>query len=714
GPHPAKQGPPWVTCGLLKARLAKLKRELIEPKGGGGGGTGEGFDVAKTGDAPVGFVGFPVGRQIDAVEQPGGWPAYEFTTLTTVPGVIKYKGAQDPAASTCRHHRGRRHKVGGNSDLRWARTCSLILIVLDVLKPLQHKRLIEHEPPNIGFKREGQAGASTCSCLVPQSELDGDVVKGILNEYKIHNADITLSRGPDRRGSRATDVYIPAIYIDQITIEELDVIYKDSPTAGNFDDLLELIWDYLHLVRASTPSPRASCRTMRRPSCLKDRDGRPLRRLLQQAAPAASSGEFKYALVWGSSVKHTPQKAMQASSEAITCAPAAAIIPLAVPATEFTTQMWEIKKLLSANSIELDRPLHYCCFTSELRYDTLLRIRTGDLHCRRAPAKSTSTLASTRTTIRLLVARATACRSAQRAAPPASAAGRGGVKRAAPAPAVRAAVGGDEPAESDEQQPPVKAVKVNLRHTPPCSGLRSPHRRLPADGSEATGCQLHDRNLHKLESKLHKPRNFHKLDTHKLDRKLHKLEPSQYQNFTSSIDTSQALIETSQARIFISSTLHKLKNVTHSTTSRFGSLVIDTDQTDEEEQFCFDFLEYYHVTCLVCSHCGRQVTRARPKCWLAVAAAGGGGQSQAAGLRAASLLLPRLAHRLSHCHGCGGMRITSDSWVHRLNSLPFHLSCLHLHCRQLSQGEECAMLEDKLLCKMHYLETVTGSSGGWT
>jgi len=42
--------------GLLKARLAKLKRELIEPKGGGGG-AGEGFDVAKTGDARIGFVG---------------------------------------------------------------------------------------------------------------------------------------------------------------------------------------------------------------------------------------------------------------------------------------------------------------------------------------------------------------------------------------------------------------------------------------------------------------------------------------------------------------------------------------------------------------------------------------------------------------------------------------------------------------------------------
>ncbi|CAI2349111.1 unnamed protein product [Caenorhabditis sp. 36 PRJEB53466] len=42
--------------GILKAKLAKLRREIIAPKGGGGG-PGEGFDVAKTGDARIGFVG---------------------------------------------------------------------------------------------------------------------------------------------------------------------------------------------------------------------------------------------------------------------------------------------------------------------------------------------------------------------------------------------------------------------------------------------------------------------------------------------------------------------------------------------------------------------------------------------------------------------------------------------------------------------------------
>ena len=50
-----------------------------------------------------------------------------------------------------------------------ARTCNLIFIVLDVLKPLEHKRIIEKElegfgirlnkkPPNIHFKKKDKGG----------------------------------------------------------------------------------------------------------------------------------------------------------------------------------------------------------------------------------------------------------------------------------------------------------------------------------------------------------------------------------------------------------------------------------------------------------------------------------------------------------------------------------------------------------------------------
>ena len=45
--------------GTLKAKLAKLRNELLVEQAGSGGGGGEGFDVASKGDARVAFIGFP-------------------------------------------------------------------------------------------------------------------------------------------------------------------------------------------------------------------------------------------------------------------------------------------------------------------------------------------------------------------------------------------------------------------------------------------------------------------------------------------------------------------------------------------------------------------------------------------------------------------------------------------------------------------------------
>ena len=93
---------------------------MITPKSQGGSAAQESFEVAKTGDARIGFVGFPsVGELLvnffflflsgdnvsDRITALSGKStllsnlagvysevaAYEFTTLTTVPGCIKYK-----------------------------------------------------------------------------------------------------------------------------------------------------------------------------------------------------------------------------------------------------------------------------------------------------------------------------------------------------------------------------------------------------------------------------------------------------------------------------------------------------------------------------------------------------------------------------------------------------------------------------------------------
>lgn len=44
--------------GLLKAKLAKYRSQLLEPQGKKGE-KGEGFDVMKSGDARVALIGFP-------------------------------------------------------------------------------------------------------------------------------------------------------------------------------------------------------------------------------------------------------------------------------------------------------------------------------------------------------------------------------------------------------------------------------------------------------------------------------------------------------------------------------------------------------------------------------------------------------------------------------------------------------------------------------
>ena len=50
--------------GLLKAKLAKYRSQLLEPSGKKGE-KGEGFDVMKSGDARVALIGFPsVGKVI--------------------------------------------------------------------------------------------------------------------------------------------------------------------------------------------------------------------------------------------------------------------------------------------------------------------------------------------------------------------------------------------------------------------------------------------------------------------------------------------------------------------------------------------------------------------------------------------------------------------------------------------------------------------------
>lgn len=79
-------------------KLARLRAQLLEPGPGAGGAAGTGFDVSKSGDARIALVGFPsVGKSTflsKVTKTKSEVAAYSFTTLTAIPGVLEYGGAE--------------------------------------------------------------------------------------------------------------------------------------------------------------------------------------------------------------------------------------------------------------------------------------------------------------------------------------------------------------------------------------------------------------------------------------------------------------------------------------------------------------------------------------------------------------------------------------------------------------------------------------------
>ena len=76
--------------GILKSKLAKLRTELLAPVKAGGSNEGDGFEVSKYGHGRVALIGFPsVGKSTLLTLATGTdseAAAYEFTTLTCIPG----------------------------------------------------------------------------------------------------------------------------------------------------------------------------------------------------------------------------------------------------------------------------------------------------------------------------------------------------------------------------------------------------------------------------------------------------------------------------------------------------------------------------------------------------------------------------------------------------------------------------------------------------
>lgn len=321
--------------GILKAKVAKLKRELIESASKGGGGGMDGFEVGKAGDCRIGLVGFPsVGKSTQLSKLTGTFSRtseFEFTTLTCVPGVFYYKGAKMQLLDLPGIIEGAKDNKGkGRQVIAVARTCDLILIILDATRPVAHKRILENElegfgirlnkpSPLIRIKKKEKGGLGIIK-QCKMTKIDDETITAIAKEYKLANADIYFQSDATAEdlidsieGNRR---YVPCLYVlnkvDDITMEELEVFDKiphyvpiSAFKEWGFEDQLDTIWTYLDLIRLYT-KPKGQIPDYEAPVIIKKKHNRMeefCNKLHRSIMP-----EFKHALVWGSSVKHNPQK----------------------------------------------------------------------------------------------------------------------------------------------------------------------------------------------------------------------------------------------------------------------------------------------------------------------------------------------------------------------------------------------------------------------
>lgn len=360
----------------LKRKLARLRAQLLEPTTAAGAGGGAGFDVSKSGDARIALVGFPsVGKSTflsKVTKTKSEVAAYSFTTLTAIPGVLEYGGAEIQVLDLPGIIEGAAEGKGrGRQVISAAKTSDMVLMVLDATKRAEQRALLEQEleavgirlnqePPNITLKVK-KAGGMKITFQNPPKNLDDKMLYNILRDYRILNCDILVrdengtsrkqtppppqhhplqpkndlnsrhtsfthtrarARTPTATVDQFIDVimrdhrtYIKCLYvynkIDGISLEHLNILAHEPNTAVmscemdlGVSEVVDRCWEELKLMRIYTkrkgiePDFREAL-IVRQNSTIED---------VCDCVHRTLKESFKYALVWGASARHVPQR----------------------------------------------------------------------------------------------------------------------------------------------------------------------------------------------------------------------------------------------------------------------------------------------------------------------------------------------------------------------------------------------------------------------
>ena len=318
--------------GLLKAKIARLKKKEGGQKKAGGG---KGYSIKKSGDATVVMVGFPsVGKStlLNAItNQESEVAGYDFTTLDAIPGLLEYGEAKIQIFDLPGLVEGAASGKGrGKEVLAVVRNADLCLIILDINKPEQFD-IVKNELYDTGVRineylpdirlRKKAKGGLLIGKTVPLKVSD-ETLKGILRELGINNAEILIRTKVDEDqfidAIEGNKKYLNAVVVlnkgDKISKEKAKEISKKinadiviSADKGiNLEGLKKLIFEKLNFIRIYLKEPGKEA-DMDEPLIMKK--GCKIQDVCEKLHRDFVN-KFRFTRVWGKSAKFAGQRLM--------------------------------------------------------------------------------------------------------------------------------------------------------------------------------------------------------------------------------------------------------------------------------------------------------------------------------------------------------------------------------------------------------------------
>ena len=318
--------------GRLRAKLAFLRLEREKRASSKGGGVG--YSVRKSGHATVGLVGYPsVGKSTLLTRITGAASAtgaYDFTTLTIIPGMLRWGGASiqvlDMPGLVPGAAKGRGR---GREVLSVVRATDLVVFLIDpehtdfraLLGEIEASGVrVNSRPPRIVLTR-GDRGGLTISSTVRLTHLAGGLALGIAREFGVHNGSIVFRE--DATADQLIDVLAGnRVYVSGLLavnkaelltsnerralaerLKPFPVRFVSARTGEGITDLVKAIGEMLAFIRIYVKPPGREP-DREEPVILRrgDRVDDLLRRL-----PSELEASFKAAQIWGPSARFPGQ-----------------------------------------------------------------------------------------------------------------------------------------------------------------------------------------------------------------------------------------------------------------------------------------------------------------------------------------------------------------------------------------------------------------------